>query len=184
LTIVSGGQTGVDRAAWDVAIELGLPIGGWIPKGRRAEDGVIPPAYANLQEADSTDPAVRTRLNVRDSDATLIISRGPLSGGSLLTMREAERLARPVLHVDLAGMTMDAAATNVREWLDSVRPARLNVAGPRASGDPGISAVAMRQMRGGSLKETGFPRRSGRLAKSRCEPIKAICCSTAVSLMR
>ncbi len=73
--IVSGGQTGVDRAAWDVAIELGLPIGGWVPKGRRAEDGVIPERYTGLREAESADPAVRTALNVRDSDATRITQK-------------------------------------------------------------------------------------------------------------
>ena len=87
--IVSGGQTGADRAALDFARANGLGIGGWVPRGRLAEDGLIPEDYLGLLEADSTDPAVRTALNVRDSDATLILSHGPLTGGSLLTLQEA-----------------------------------------------------------------------------------------------
>lgn len=135
MVIVSGGQTGVDRAAWDVAIEFGLPTGGWVPKGRRAEDGAIPERYAGLREAESRDPAVRTVLNVRDSDATLIFSHGPLTGGSRLTFETAARLSRPVLHVDLSNTTDAEAVTEVRAWLLAVRPEILNVAGPRASGD-------------------------------------------------
>jgi hypothetical protein len=148
VTIVSGGQTGVDRAAWDVALELGLPIGGWVPKGRSAEDGVIPETYASMREADSADPAVRTKLNVRDSDATLIISCGPLSGGSRLTFEEATRLGRPRLHLDLSSKSDADAGEQVRAWLVHVRPTILNVAGPRASGDAGIgerAAVILRE---------------------------------------
>ena len=147
MIVVSGGQTGVDRAAWDVAVELGLPIGGWVPKGRLAEDGTIDARYGGLREADSTDPAVRTRLNVRDSDATLIISRGPLTGGSLLTFREAGRLGRPVFHLDLAEDPPADAVTRLRAWLQGVRPKTLNVAGPRASGDPGIGELAAAVLR-------------------------------------
>jgi Circularly permutated YpsA SLOG family len=147
MIVVSGGQTGVDRAAWDAAIELGLPTGGWVPKGRLAEDGTIDARYGGLREADSTDPAVRTRLNVRDSDATLIISRGPLTGGSMLTFREAMRLGRPVFHLDLADDSSADAVTRVRAWLQSVRPETLNVAGPRASGDPGIGELAAALLR-------------------------------------
>src|SRR5690349_20784185 len=99
--IVSGGQTGADRAALDVALEHGFEIGGWVPNGRLAEDEPIPNSYANLLEADSTDPSARTILNVRDSDATLIVSHGPLQGGSLLTLQESLKLGRPVLHIDL-----------------------------------------------------------------------------------
>jgi hypothetical protein len=142
VTIISGGQTGVDRTAWDVALELGLPIGGWVPKGRRAEDGAIPGKYSGLREADSTNPSVRTKLNVRDSDATLIISRGSPTGGSRLTFDEATRLGRPVLHVDLAGRSRGEAAADVRAWLATVRPTVLNIAGPRASGDAAIGELA------------------------------------------
>ena len=147
MTIVSGGQTGVDRAAWDVALELGLPIGGWVPKGRLAEDGVIPETYANVREADSTDPSVRTKLNVRDSDATLIISCGSLTGGSRLTFEEATRLGRPRLHLDLSGKSDASAADEVWAWLADVQPSVLNVAGPRASGDAGIGERAAAVLR-------------------------------------
>ena len=94
--IVSGGQTGVDRAGLEAAIALGLPYGGWVPKGRLAEDGVVPLKYAGMQEHTSSNYAVRTKANVRDSDATLIIAPSlPLSGGTMLTLRTAERLHRP-----------------------------------------------------------------------------------------
>ena len=99
--IISGGQTGADRAALDVGIERGLQAGGWIPKGRLAEDGPISTQYAGLVEADSSDPTVRTVRNVRDSDATLIVSHGPLNGGSLVTFEAAGRCRKPVLHLDL-----------------------------------------------------------------------------------
>jgi hypothetical protein len=137
-TIISGGQTGADRAAWDAAIELGLEIGGWVPKGRWAEDGPIAESYRGLRETDSATPSERTRHNVREADATLIVSHGPLAGGSALTMDEALRAAKPVLHIDLQTMDPAVAAHAVREWLDTIRPRVLNVAGPRASEDPTI----------------------------------------------
>jgi hypothetical protein len=136
--IVSGGQTGADRAALDVALEQGLEIGGRVPKGRLAEDGRISDHYAGLRETDAANPSVRTSLNVRDSDATLIVSRGPLRGGSLLTLQEAQRLGRPVLHIDLAALRREEAATQVSEWLRQVTPSTLNVAGSRASQDAAI----------------------------------------------
>lgn len=136
--IVSGGQTGADRAALDVALALGIPCGGWVPQGRLAEDGVIPDWYPNLVEADSSVPDVRTELNVRDSDATLIFSHGPLTGGSAYTRDVAARFGKPHLHVDLAAMPHESAVTAVQLWLEGVRPVTLNVAGPRASGDPEI----------------------------------------------
>ena len=140
MTIISGGQTGVDRAALDVAMALGLPVGGWVPKGRLAEDGRIPDRYVNLRETDTPDYPRRTFLNVRDSDATLILSHGPLTGGSLFTMETAATLGRPSLHVDLSAKSDPDAAADIRAWLQRARPAILNVAGPRASGDPTIAA--------------------------------------------
>jgi hypothetical protein len=138
--IVSGGQTGADRAALDVALAHGLAIGGWVPKGRVAEDGRIPERYVGLVETDSTDPAVRTARNVRDSDATLIVSHGPLAGGSRLTLEEADRHRKPVLHLDLDELSLVSASTRLATWLAQVRPVTLNVAGPRASEDPRIAA--------------------------------------------
>jgi hypothetical protein len=136
--IVSGGQTGADRAALDVALELGIACGGWVPKGRLAEDGRIPERYPNLVEADSPEEDDRTALNVRDSDATLIISRGPLTGGSAYTLETADRLGKPHKHVDLMRLTIREAVAEIRRWLEDVRPRVLNVAGPRASKDAGI----------------------------------------------
>ena len=132
--IVSGGQTGVDRAALDVALELGMACGGWCPAGRRAEDGPIAPRYP-LTETASADYAERTARNVADADATLVITGARLSGGTLLTVEAALRAGQPCLVVDLR-QAADPAA--VREWLALTAPATLNVAGPRESALPGI----------------------------------------------
>ncbi len=137
LKIVSGGQTGVDRAALDWALGLGLASGGWCPRGRRAEDGPIPDGYP-LKETREADYAVRTRLNVRDSDATLILTRGRPSGGTQLTRHLAEELARPVLVVDFEDGDMAAAASRVGDWIGEEGVKVLNVAGPRESTSPGI----------------------------------------------
>jgi hypothetical protein len=145
--IVSGGQTGADRAAWDVALELGLELGGWVPRGRLAEDGTIPARYSGIREAEAADPSVRTVLNVRDSDATLVISNGALSGGSLLAYREAVLCGKPVLHLDLSVLSSADAVAQARQWLQAVRPISLNVAGPRASQDPFISEGAAALLR-------------------------------------
>ena len=98
--IVSGGQTGVDRAALDVALKLGIPCGGWCPRGRRAEDGPIDACYP-LQETPTQEYPQRTEWNVRDSDGTLVLTFGRPKGGTALTIRLAERLTRPCLVVDL-----------------------------------------------------------------------------------
>jgi putative molybdenum carrier protein len=145
--IVSGGQTGVDRAALDAAIALGLPYGGWCPRGGWAEDCPTPPgllaSYPELRETPSKDPAVRTRWNVRDSDRTLIlVDAGGLarSRGTALTLRLAEQFGRPHLVVDL---DRPGAVDRIAGWLAEA-PAHLalNVAGPRESGAPGIHAKA------------------------------------------
>jgi hypothetical protein len=144
LTIVSGGQTGVDRAAWDAALAAGLPIAGWVPRGRWAEDGPIPPRYRPLRETETDAAEDRTERNVRDADATLILHRGPLTGGTRLTAELAESTRRPCLRLDLARLGPADAADRVAAWLTRVAPRRLNVAGPRASLDPGIYALARR----------------------------------------
>ena len=145
--VVSGGQTGADRAALDVAIEQGLLVGGWVPKGRLAEDGPIPAQYPGLVETESSDLALRTVQNVRDSDATLIVSHGPPSGGSLFTLEEARRSRKPVLHLDLLRLAPASAAAQLLEWLADVDPAVLNVAGPRASEDVTIFAAVAALLR-------------------------------------
>ncbi len=137
--IISGGQTGVDRGALEAAIALGVEHGGWCPRGRLAEDGSIPSRYA-LSELDSVDYAARTEQNVIDSDGTLILYKQKLRGGTLLTLRLAQRWGRPVQTVDL---NTEWQVETVRHWLDSVRPETLNVAGPRESSSPGIETLAM-----------------------------------------
>jgi len=136
--IISGGQTGVDRGALDAAIAMGISQSGWCPKGRLAEDGPIPPVY-HLTETDSPEYAVRTEKNVLDSDATLILCRGCPSGGTELTLRLAARHKRPYRVVDLDD---PPPLAQLRRWLSKVRPATLNVAGPRESQAPGIAAQA------------------------------------------
>lgn len=148
VTIVSGGQTGVDRAALDWAIAHGFPHGGWCPAGRLAEDGPIPARY-QLRELEDGGYRKRTLWNVRDSDATLIISLAPnLTGGSAATMRFARSLKKPWLHVFPEAEWKNA----LESWLADVTPTVLNVAGPRASGAPGVELFAY------EVLETGFPR--------------------------
>jgi hypothetical protein len=141
--IISGGQTGVDRAALDVALEVGLPCGGWCPKGRKAEDGVIPERYPLLETASAVYPE-RTRRNVQDSEGTLILTNGPATGGTALTIEQAARYDKPCLILDLAEMPQPAA---VRTWADTHNIGVLNVAGPRASEKPGIYAQAAQFLR-------------------------------------
>ncbi len=132
--IISGGQTGVDRAALDAALELKIPCGGWCPKGRRAEDGVIPQHYP-LEEASSSGYPVRTELNVQDADGTLIITLGSPQGGTALTIRLAQKYRKPYLMVDL---TQEPNFVIVREWLSKNEIRVLNIAGPRENEAPGI----------------------------------------------
>lgn len=140
--IISGGQTGVDRAALDAAIRLGIPHGGWIPKGRLTEDGPLHASYA-LVETASAVYAERTEKNVTDADGTLIISRGELGGGSGVTREMAVKHGRPWLHVDLDRMSAFRAALEIRNWIAANRIKILNVAGPRASKDPKIYSNAL-----------------------------------------
>ena len=151
LTIRSGGQTGVDRAALDAAIAAGLTYTGWCPNGGSAEDFPEPPGlltrYPALNETSSADPAERTKDNVRDADATLILVASDIAeeSGTELTRRTAERLGKPCLVVDLnAGDAVDQA----QAWMQalSVRDGSLdlNVAGPRESQSRGIYDSARR----------------------------------------
>lgn len=135
--IISGGQTGADRAALDVAVKLGITHGGWIPKGRLAEDGVLDEKY-QLREMESAKYNLRTEQNVIDSNGTLIISHGPLTGGSEYTREIAIYHNRPWLHIDLNNTIAFQAAKKIRNWIAENEIKVLNVAGSRASKDPDI----------------------------------------------
>lgn len=137
--IISGGQTGVDRAALDCAIALKIAHGGWCPKNRRAEDGVIPLHY-QLQETASRDYAERTWRNVHDADGTLIIlQKLPPIGGTLLTIKIAKQLKKPYLIFNCAQQSSPSAITS---WIIKNRIQILNAAGPRESQNPGIYHLA------------------------------------------
>lgn len=129
----------MDRAALDVALELGFPCGGWCPKGRRAEDGAIPDPYP-LRETSASDYRVRTEKNIEESDGTLILTWGPPMGGTALTLKLARRHHKPYFVVDLVH---GGDALGVLEWGWAKMIRILNVAGPRESEAPGIHARAI-----------------------------------------
>ncbi len=137
MRIISGGQTGADRAALDVAIAAGIPHGGWVPKHRTAEDGTLPERYG-LRETESENVEERTLLNVRDADATLIIARAPLGGGTALTKEYADKFGKPSLVLDPSELSPDNAARELTDWIAVTAINTLNIAGPRASEDPTI----------------------------------------------
>ena len=140
--IISGGQTGVDRVALDVALQLGMPCGGWCPRGRLAEDGPIPARYP-LREAPTSEYAERTAWNVRDSDATLVITWGPPTEGTAYTVHIAESLAKPCHVVDLA--RNEPPGPEVLRWIEENHVRVLNVAGPRASRWPDANTQQFRR---------------------------------------
>ena len=137
--IVSGGQTGVDRAALDFALAGGIVHGGWCPKGRRAEDGKLPEKY-NLQETPRKDYGQRTEWNVRDSDGTLVIINRELSGGTLYTLETARKMGKPVM---IAALADKAEEKQVAGWVENNGIRVLNVAGPRASSEPEIYGMTL-----------------------------------------
>ena len=141
VTILSGGQTGVDRAALDAALECGAPAGGWCPGGRRAEDGRIPERYP-LIELPGAVYRQRTWKNVVDSDGTLIIYFAVLSGGTALTLKYCIDERQPYVLIDATAVPPERAAERITAFLKRGGIARLNVAGPRASSSPGIDAQA------------------------------------------
>ena len=135
--IISGGQTGADRAALDVAINLHIPHGGWVPKSRKAEDGAVPARY-QLKEMPTESYPARTEANVADSDGTLIVTHGELKGGSRLTGEYALKHGKPHLHIDLAVLRGDDVLYTIVNWIVENRIVVLNVAGSRASEDPDL----------------------------------------------
>jgi hypothetical protein len=142
IIVVSGGQTGADRAALDFAITHGIAHGGWCPRGRLAEDGPIPTRY-KLRETSSQKYSQRTERNVRDSDATVLFTlAAQMKGGTALTKELAERLGKPWLHLtggNSAGATVQQAAERMSQFLTENHVHTLNVAGPRASQEPGVA---------------------------------------------
>ena len=142
LKIISGGQTGADRAALDWAIANQVPHGGWCPKNRWAEDGPIDSKY-QLEEAPGPSPVQRTEWNVRDSDGTVIFSiREKLSGGSLRTLEFARELGKPCLHLSPGGSVRGPAA-KLKAFVQEHAIRVLNVAGPRASQEPDVKVFVV-----------------------------------------
>ena len=138
--IISGGQTGADQAGLDAAIELGITHGGWIPKGRKTEEGPLPAKY-KLKEMGTTSYPKRTEQNILNSDGTVIFTFGNLTGGSALTRKLAKTHGFPCLHVDLNKVTVGEGADIVRSWIEKHNIKVLNVAGSRASKAPTVYAV-------------------------------------------
>lgn len=137
--IISGGQTGADRAALDVAVKFNIDHGGWVPKGRRAEDGPLKEKY-RLTETGTDDYRERTRLNIIDSHGTVIISRGDLTGGSKFTQTFAKKVGKPNCYIDLLQSEEFEAAVILKSFILENQIQVLNVAGPRQSSIPGIYA--------------------------------------------
>ena len=135
--IISGGQTGADQGALDAAIKYSFPHGGWIPKGRMTEDGRLPDNY-KLEEMPTSSYSKRTEQNITDSDGTVIISHGKLTGGSKLTKKLAEKHKRPFLHINFDETPAFLAASEINAWINENNIEILNVAGSRASKDPKI----------------------------------------------
>jgi hypothetical protein len=151
MRIISGGQTGVDRAALDVAIERGMDWGGWCPKGGWAEDFPTPPGvlakYPKLKETPLPNPVQRTEWNVRDSDAALIVTDSEglaVSIGTKRADRWAHKHGKPELVVSTGDVNASAHAV---AWLIAQRKRFgphmvLSIGGPRESEAPGIYARA------------------------------------------
>lgn len=141
--IVTGGQSGVDRAGLDAAMEAGIPAGGWCPAGRLAEDGPIPDLYP-LRELATPDYAARTEKNVADSDATLVLNIGEIADGTALTTELARLHGKPLFVLQL-DRSMDPAP--VTAWLGENDVRILNIAGPRESKRPGVYLAALAFLR-------------------------------------
>jgi len=137
--IISDGQTGADRAALDAAIQLGIPHGGWVPTGRMAEDGIIPPVY-HLVEITSSNYPERTAKNIRKSDGTLIMNHGRLTGDARFAREQALKYNRPCLHIDLSVTPVPKALPTIVDWIIRNRIEVLNVTGAKASRDADIYA--------------------------------------------
>lgn len=135
--VLTGGQTGADRAALDAALAVGIPVGGWCPAGRWAEDGPLAEIYP-LVETASSDPAERTRRNVEDADAVLVLAPLPVAGGTALALAHARALGLPVRIVDPFAPNATSSVVGFGAG------ATVNVVGPRESEAPGVYAATRR----------------------------------------
>ena len=140
--VVSGGQTGVDRAALSAARSLGIPYGGWVPKGRITEAGPLEPSFEGMEEMPTKDYLKRTERNVVDSEATVVLCHGEPEGGTRRTVGFAEKHGRRCLVIDLDGDRTAAHAALLGLMLRDCYEGRINFAGPRESKRPGIGAEA------------------------------------------
>lgn len=134
IKIVSGGQTGVDRAALDAALECGIDAGGWCPEGRKSEDGIIPDKYP-LKELPDANYSQRTKQNVIDSDGTVIIYFGYPTGGTELTIAFCISENKPYVLVDAEEIILETAVIKVDKFIKDKSITTLNIAGPRAGGE-------------------------------------------------
>lgn len=140
--IISSGQTGADLAALDVALANNIPHGGWIPKGRLTENGPLDEKY-QLQETETDHSSARTEKNILESNGTLILSHGPLTGGAALSSKLAQKLCKPLLHLDMHEVSMNYAVRLLKIWLQGSGVQVLNVTSCRASKDPKIYDVTV-----------------------------------------
>ncbi len=145
MRIISGGQTGADQGGLDFALKHGWPCGGWCPPGRRCETGRIPGRYP-VREVEAGDYNERTRRNIQDADATLVITQlGFMEEGTGLTLAWCEEYDRPNFHFDISipGLIKPQYLAELSEWLKAHEIAVLNIAGNRESNSPGIQACTL-----------------------------------------
>jgi hypothetical protein len=140
--IISGGQTGVDRAALDWAIDAEITHGGWCPKGRLACDGALHDRYM-LQETESSGYRQRTKRNVADADGTVVFNSGDLDGGTLQTVKFAQSMKKPYIVIQLDGRELQSAVQEFLFWISENQIRVLNVAGPREEKRPGIYRLVL-----------------------------------------
>lgn len=136
IKIISGGQSGVDRAALDFALKNGIRCGGWCPLGRLAEDGIIPDTYP-LKETITADYEERTKLNVRDSDGTIIIYKSVMDKGTALTIDLASLMKKPIIIFRISDDLINVK-NSLKNWITKNNISVINIAGLRESSSPGI----------------------------------------------
>lgn len=145
--VISGGQTGVDRAGLDAAIESGIEHGGYAPKGRKAEDGIIPEKY-KMKVLERGGYPARTKKNIESSDGTLVFCQGKPSTGTKLTVDYADEIEKPCLVLDLDREIIPTAIETVRVWIEKEKIEVMNVAGPRLSSAPILAMMAKKILLG------------------------------------